>query len=226
VQTVTIAQSEVLSGAFTLGVGAKASIFVPSGDLGLLRAARRHGHHLRHVPAAGQPTPANSGEVRLNAGVGSLAYHLPEEIVGAAEYFRHRVERRPGRRRRFLISKPASKPPTRDKNTNMAQRLDIVLAVPGLPFNGETVQRQSLGGSETAGYYIARELAAMGPSRDRVLERRARACGTTSPTCPWTKWRGYSSFSSHDVNIVQRSPLMFTSASPRSSTGCGATTLR
>ena len=40
----------------------------------------------------------------------------------------------------------------------------IVLHVGGLPFNGDTIKRESLGGSETAGYYMAKELAAQGHS--------------------------------------------------------------
>ncbi|MCH8887743.1 MAG: methyltransferase domain-containing protein [SAR324 cluster bacterium] len=41
--------------------------------------------------------------------------------------------------------------------------MEIVFYVPGMPFNGETLARGlSLGGSESAGYYLARELAARG----------------------------------------------------------------
>ena len=41
--------------------------------------------------------------------------------------------------------------------------MEIVFYVPGMPFNGETLARGlSLGGSESAGYYLARELGARG----------------------------------------------------------------
>ena len=41
--------------------------------------------------------------------------------------------------------------------------MDYVLYVPGMPFNGETIPGgRSLGGSESAGYYLARELARRG----------------------------------------------------------------
>ena len=41
--------------------------------------------------------------------------------------------------------------------------MHIAMAVPGMPFNGETIPNgQSLGGSESAGYYMARELVKRG----------------------------------------------------------------
>lgn len=40
--------------------------------------------------------------------------------------------------------------------------MDIVLYTEGLPFTGDTLERQSLGGSETAFIHVARELARMG----------------------------------------------------------------
>jgi glycosyltransferase involved in cell wall biosynthesis len=42
------------------------------------------------------------------------------------------------------------------------EALDIVLYTEGLPFTGDTLERQSLGGSETAFIYVARELAKLG----------------------------------------------------------------
>ena len=38
----------------------------------------------------------------------------------------------------------------------------IVMHCMGLPFNGNTIKEKSLGGSETAAYYMAKELAAQG----------------------------------------------------------------
>jgi len=41
--------------------------------------------------------------------------------------------------------------------------MHIAMAIPGMPFNGETIPNgQSLGGSESAGYYMARELVKRG----------------------------------------------------------------
>ncbi|MET0625054.1 MAG: glycosyltransferase family 4 protein [Pyrinomonadaceae bacterium] len=42
------------------------------------------------------------------------------------------------------------------------ESLDIVLYTEGLPFTGDTLDRQALGGSETAFIYVARELARLG----------------------------------------------------------------
>ena len=38
----------------------------------------------------------------------------------------------------------------------------IVMHCMGLPFNGDTIKDRSLGGSETAAYYMAKQLAAEG----------------------------------------------------------------
>ena len=40
----------------------------------------------------------------------------------------------------------------------------IVMHCGGMPFNGNTIKEQSLGGSETAAYYVAKELAQAGHS--------------------------------------------------------------
>ena len=43
--------------------------------------------------------------------------------------------------------------------------MHIAMAVPGMPFNGSTIpDGKSLGGSESAGYYMARELTKRGHS--------------------------------------------------------------
>ena len=46
--------------------------------------------------------------------------------------------------------------------TGAKQTLDIAIAVPGLQFNGNTFSQQSLGGSESAAYYLARAFAVLG----------------------------------------------------------------
>ena len=38
----------------------------------------------------------------------------------------------------------------------------IVMHCGGLPFNGKTIEESSLGGSETAAYYMAKELVTIG----------------------------------------------------------------
>jgi glycosyltransferase involved in cell wall biosynthesis/SAM-dependent methyltransferase len=87
------------------------------------------------------------------------------------------------------------------------QKLDISLAVPGLPFNGETFPKQSLGGSETAGYYMGRELAKLG-------HRVTVFCNGDPVNCedvnylPLAMWRDYVAYTPHDVAIVQRAPAL------------------
>lgn len=90
-------------------------------------------------------------------------------------------------------------------------KLDIVLAIPGLPFNGDTFPKQSLGGSETAGYYIARGLAKLG-------HRVTVFCNTEKPVhcadvdyLPLAMFRQYSEYTLHDVCVVQRTGDLFAS---------------
>ena len=82
---------------------------------------------------------------------------------------------------------------------------DIVIACPGLPFNGKTFDNISLGGSESACYYLARALARLG-HRVQVF------CNTEAVRCddvdylPLGLFQQYVSFTTHDVCIVQRTP--------------------
>lgn len=92
-------------------------------------------------------------------------------------------------------------------------KMDIVLAVPGLPFNGDTFPKQSLGGSETAGYYMARALAKLG-------HRVTVFCSTERPVqcadvdyLPLAMFRQYTEFTIHDVCVVQRAGDMFAAQS-------------
>jgi glycosyltransferase involved in cell wall biosynthesis/2-polyprenyl-3-methyl-5-hydroxy-6-metoxy-1,4-benzoquinol methylase len=87
-------------------------------------------------------------------------------------------------------------------------KMDITIAVPGLPFNGETFDKQSLGGSESAGYYMARALAALG-------HRVTVFCNTEPTRCvdvdylPIGMFQKYIEFTQTDVCIVQRTPELF-----------------
>ena len=85
-------------------------------------------------------------------------------------------------------------------------KFDILIAVPGLAFNGETFDKRSIGGSESAGYYMGRALAARG-------HRVTVFCGTEAPQrakdvdyLPIGMFRQYVEYTPHDVCIVQRSP--------------------
>jgi glycosyltransferase involved in cell wall biosynthesis/SAM-dependent methyltransferase len=85
-------------------------------------------------------------------------------------------------------------------------RLDWVFFVPGLPFQGDTLTRRSLGGSETAGLCVARELGRLGHrvtvfsncetpgAYDGVIYRHAGG------------WQQYATVAPHDVSVVQRTP--------------------
>lgn len=101
----------------------------------------------------------------------------------------------------------------------MQQKLHILIHSMGLPFDGRSIKGSSLGGSETAAYYQAVELAKRG---HRV------ECWTTSQTnelidgVQWTwignataehplgeKFERHASTTPHDVLIIQRHPLAF-----------------
>ena len=89
--------------------------------------------------------------------------------------------------------------------------LHISMFVPGLPFQGDTLETQSLGGSETAAIYMAEALSKLGhrvevfcntdkPGRyGNVLYHTADEWAIYAQTCP------------HDVSIVQRHPGSFCS---------------
>ena len=89
------------------------------------------------------------------------------------------------------------------------ETLDLVMLVPGLPFQGDTLAKKSLGGSETAGLCVARELAALGHRvvvfsntdapgiYDGVTYRHAGEFGAYATQAP------------HDVTVIQRAPEAF-----------------
>ncbi len=99
--------------------------------------------------------------------------------------------------------------------------MHIVIHAGGIPFNGETVHERSLGGSESAAYYTAKELAARG-HRVVIFTEHQEAGEFDGVTYLWmgersqpqpmgTNWHFYCEHTPHEVNIVQRQPggLMF-----------------
>lgn len=87
-------------------------------------------------------------------------------------------------------------------------KLVVTLCIPGLPFNGETFHKQSLGGSESAGYYLARALAKLGHSVTIFCNtEKAVSCGDVD-YLPLGMFRSYIEYTPHDVCIVQRAPDM------------------
>jgi glycosyltransferase involved in cell wall biosynthesis/2-polyprenyl-3-methyl-5-hydroxy-6-metoxy-1,4-benzoquinol methylase len=97
--------------------------------------------------------------------------------------------------------------------------MDIVIHCMGMPFNGETIKTKSLGGSETAAYYQALELAARG--------HRVNVFTTTHEPGSWDgvnfmnlgnvtaqtplgeQFEYYARNTPHDVLIIQRHPAAF-----------------
>ena len=93
-------------------------------------------------------------------------------------------------------------------------RYDLALLVAGMPFQGDTLETKSLGGSETAGLCMARELAKIGhhvtvfancekPGEyDGVTYRPIMANGQN-------QWSAFSMMNPHDIAIAQRLPEVF-----------------
>lgn len=97
--------------------------------------------------------------------------------------------------------------------------MDIVLHSLGMPFNGETVTKKSLGGSESAAYYQARELAKRGhrvtvftSSQDEGVWDGVTYCFTGAPSAEaplGDRFEFYARNTPHDVLILQRHPHAF-----------------
>lgn len=97
--------------------------------------------------------------------------------------------------------------------------MDVVLHSLGMPFNGETVTKKSLGGSESAAYYQARELARRGhrvtvftSSQEEGIWDGVTYCFTGAPTQETPlgdRFEFYARNTPHDVLIIQRHPQGF-----------------
>lgn len=97
--------------------------------------------------------------------------------------------------------------------------MDVVIHSSGLPFNGQTVYERSLGGSETAAYYLARELARRGHRvRCFTSERQESECegvsyiwhGPLTAQSPLgERFEHYAINTPHDVLVIQRTPAAF-----------------
>lgn len=90
------------------------------------------------------------------------------------------------------------------------QPLDITFVVGGLPFNGDTIKTKGLGGSETAAYYMARELAKIGHrvtvfSNTQEEGQFENVVYLNIDSAPY-----YMQNIPHDVCIAQRDPKLFT----------------
>lgn len=89
------------------------------------------------------------------------------------------------------------------------QSLDIAICIPGLPFDGANFDQLSIGGSESAGYYMAKALASIGHRVTAFTncEKPIKAAGVYY--MPMSMFRQYAEFTPHDVLICQRAPDLF-----------------
>lgn len=90
----------------------------------------------------------------------------------------------------------------------------IVMHCGGLPFNGQTIKESSLGGSETAAYYLARELAAAGHTVTLFTNhpdagvfdgvKYEYAGNITEQTPLGERFTFYAENTPHDICLIQR----------------------
>lgn len=98
----------------------------------------------------------------------------------------------------------------------------IVMHCLGMPFDGDTINKQGLGGSETAAYYMAKELAKLGhkvtlftnitPEQEGARDgvRYISAGPVTQHQPLGARFHFYALNTPHDVCIIQRHPQAFT----------------
>jgi glycosyltransferase involved in cell wall biosynthesis len=97
--------------------------------------------------------------------------------------------------------------------------MHIVIYASGIPFNGDTIKTSSLGGSESAAYYAAKELGARGHRVVVFTESKDTGkfdgvtylhTGERTQKSPMgSNWHFYCENTPHDVNIIQRVPHGF-----------------
>lgn len=102
---------------------------------------------------------------------------------------------------------------------NAEELMDVVMHSLGMPFNGETIEKKSLGGSESAAYYQALELARRGhrvtvftSCPDEGVWDGVSYCFTGQPTEAnplGERFEFYARNTPHDVLIIQRHPAAF-----------------
>lgn len=95
----------------------------------------------------------------------------------------------------------------------------ISMYASGIPFNGETIHERSLGGSESAAFYVARDLVRRGNEVTLFTESKEEGkwdgvtyCYVGDKTQEFPlgdRWHFYVENTPHDVCIVQRHPLAF-----------------
>jgi glycosyltransferase involved in cell wall biosynthesis/SAM-dependent methyltransferase len=88
-------------------------------------------------------------------------------------------------------------------------KLRFVFAIPGLPFQGDSLAEQSLGGSETAALCLMRDLAALGHSVFAFTNTDKPEIYNRVIYFPLDRFREFASTVPHDVCVVQRVPEWF-----------------
>lgn len=88
--------------------------------------------------------------------------------------------------------------------------LDILMAVRGMPFDGETDRKASLGGSETCALQLSRALVKRG-HHVSVFSNLPEGPGKWDGVnyLSVNDWSKYAQTTSHDISIVQRDPTAF-----------------
>jgi glycosyltransferase involved in cell wall biosynthesis/2-polyprenyl-3-methyl-5-hydroxy-6-metoxy-1,4-benzoquinol methylase len=89
------------------------------------------------------------------------------------------------------------------------QDLDIYILCPGMPFQGDTLDKKSLGGSETAALCMARELAKLGHHVAMFNNNERPGVYDGVQYRPLHEWDACARADLFDVAIVQRAPMAF-----------------
>ena len=84
--------------------------------------------------------------------------------------------------------------------------LDIIFMTAGMAFDGHTVKNKSLGGSESAAYYMARALARRGHRVRHFTNTEKTEIVDGVTYMPISAWGPYVRDAHHDVSIIQRNP--------------------
>src|SRR5574337_54895 len=88
--------------------------------------------------------------------------------------------------------------------------LDIVIAAPGMPFQGDTLEHRALGGSETAALCMAQELSLLGHHVTVFSNCEKPGMYGKVAYLSMADARAYMTMVPHDVCIVERDTAGFT----------------
>ena len=80
----------------------------------------------------------------------------------------------------------------------------ITFYIPGLTFDGDSLETHSLGGSETAAICLGREMVALGHDVRLFCNTREIKEYDGVIYCPLGMWSSYALTTPHDIEIVQR----------------------